>query len=490
MPSGTHTFPHLTRDLTQMSMREHPIPARQPIVVASAAGWDAVAASIERARPMSDLSAPEDSSPPLPSRRTLIAGAAWSVPAIVAMSVSPASAKSNQTVLAFDKASYAGTTCSTITGATVTATLNGTPQIGVNVTVSLTGGFTFSGGATSSTGQTDGNGVYAVPSITVPNQPTSSTATATASGANPSSSTLEAKGTFAHFLTIRNISVESDMVFDRIPSTAVPVGGYGVFLDGTTLWYGNAVFATGVRDARGNRNDTTDFFSYIENGVAKSAYGSNGSVTAIRTWNNVPGSATPVGGFGTFLDNRNLWYFDTIVASGVRDAMALSGGMNGPAQGQWTDYVGFFNNAARSFKGVNGTPADWQGFFNVPSSAAVTRMPNLWLNSNGDLWYGDLRRTTRVTAASGALRSNADDGTIVWAAPPPGAMDVSGYVANNFRTFPSTPASATPVGGEGVFLAGNDLWVNNRKVLSNIAHAVSDGGPNGYIHITYSTNGC
>ncbi|MFJ4037072.1 hypothetical protein ACIPVB_03215 [Microbacterium sp. NPDC090007] len=439
---------------------------------------------------MSEDSEYNDSTPRLPSRRTIIAGAAWSVPAIAALSASPAAAASNDTVLTFDQASYSGQVCTTISGAYVTATTGGAAAAGKVVTVSLAGGFTFSGGSTSATGTTGGDGRFTLPTITVPNQPNSGTATATATGAAATSVPLQAKGTFARFMTIHNIEVVSDTVFDLIPSTAVPIGGYGLFLDGSTLWYGNSVFSSNISKARGNRSDTTDFFSYIENGVAKSAYGSNGSVTAIRTWANVPGTATPVGAYGTFLDNGNLWYFDAIVASGVDRAAGLSGGMNGPAQGQWQDYVGYFNNAARSFKGVNGTPQDFQAFFNVPSTVSATRMPNLWLNNNGDLWFANLRRESGVSNASGALRTNADDGTIVWTSNTPGAQDVSGYRTGNRRTFNSTPTNATAAGGEGVYVAGSDLWANNQKRTTNVAKAVSDGAPNGYIHISYVTNGC
>lgn len=103
-----------------------------------------------------------------PSRRTILTGAAWSVPVIAAASIAPIASASGVTALAFDKATYSGTACGTITGAYVTATVGGVASAGKAVTVTLSGGYTFSGGATTYTGVSDGAGKLTLPAINVP----------------------------------------------------------------------------------------------------------------------------------------------------------------------------------------------------------------------------------------------------------------------------------------------------------------------------------
>ncbi len=61
------------------------------------------------------------------ARRTVLAGAAWSVPAIALTTASPAFAASG-TTLSFAKSSYTGPGCSTINGIKVTASDNGTAR--------------------------------------------------------------------------------------------------------------------------------------------------------------------------------------------------------------------------------------------------------------------------------------------------------------------------------------------------------------------------
>lgn len=123
------------------------------------------------------------------SRRTVIAGTAFAVPAIVLTAGTPALAASGVT-LAFDKSVYSGAGCSTISGAKVFATQAGTPKAGVAVTVSLANGYTFSGGGTTYTGVTGSGGSLTLPDINVPVGGGSSTATATSAGATSSSASL------------------------------------------------------------------------------------------------------------------------------------------------------------------------------------------------------------------------------------------------------------------------------------------------------------
>ncbi|MBT9606121.1 hypothetical protein [Microbacterium sp.] len=113
------------------------------------------------------------------ARRTILAGAAWSIPVIATATVAPAASASGTLALAFNQASYTGTACSTITGAYVTATDNGGAVPGAPVTVTLSNGYTFAGGATTMSSVTDANGRVAISSISAPGYGGTATISAT-----------------------------------------------------------------------------------------------------------------------------------------------------------------------------------------------------------------------------------------------------------------------------------------------------------------------
>ncbi|KZE35050.1 hypothetical protein AVW09_16880, partial [Microbacterium sp. T32] len=114
---------------------------------------------------LSRASAPDDDGIP---RRTLIAGAAWSIPVIAIATATPAQAVSNALSLAFSKNAYTGVTCSYIGGASVLATVNGTAAAGKPVTVTLGNGYRFSDGSVTNTQLSGTDGRVALPSINVP----------------------------------------------------------------------------------------------------------------------------------------------------------------------------------------------------------------------------------------------------------------------------------------------------------------------------------
>ena len=131
---------------------------------------------------LSRASAPDDGV----ARRTILAGAAWSIPVIATATVAPAASASGTLALAFNQASYSGTACSTITGAYVTATTDGTPTTGASITVTLSNGYTFAGGSTSATGVSGTDGRYTLPTISVPAVGGSGTVTSSSAGASNS----------------------------------------------------------------------------------------------------------------------------------------------------------------------------------------------------------------------------------------------------------------------------------------------------------------
>lgn len=126
------------------------------------------------------------------TRRTVVQGAAWSIPVIAVAVSTPLAAASVALELTFNSPTYPGTACTTITGVQVTATSGGATAPNTPVTVTLASGYTFADGSTSFTGVTDGTGSLTLPAIRVPAEggdsnflATSGTATATATGTAP-----------------------------------------------------------------------------------------------------------------------------------------------------------------------------------------------------------------------------------------------------------------------------------------------------------------
>ncbi|KTS91273.1 hypothetical protein NS183_05170, partial [Microbacterium testaceum] len=130
-----------------------------------------------------------------PTRRTVLTGAAWTLPVIAAATITPMAAASNAPVLTFDKSTYNGTACGTITGAYVTVTVNSVPTAGKSVTTTLSGGYKFSDGTTTNTQVSGSNGRVNLPAINVPPVGGSGSLVATSSGANSVTATASAAAT-------------------------------------------------------------------------------------------------------------------------------------------------------------------------------------------------------------------------------------------------------------------------------------------------------
>ncbi|MDF2044948.1 hypothetical protein P2P98_02145 [Microbacterium sp. Kw_RZR3] len=383
---------------------------------------------------------------PSATRRTVLTGAAWSVPVIAAASLAPLAAASDTVTLAFDKSTYNGTACGTISGAYVTVTVNGVATAGKSVTTTLSAGYKFSGGSASYTGVSDGSGKVALPSIAVPGQGGQSvlkamhaTTTATSTAAAPAASK-------AHSATASG----SNSTYSGIPGTAVPIGGAGWFLDGTTLYYFNAVYATGVSSAVGVRGNGIDYVTYMQNGKAHSVDSAGGNVTS----HSVPSTAIPVGGWGWFLDGTTLYYFDAVYATGVSSAVGTS--IYG------VDYVSFMQSGKAHAANSSGSNVTYNA---IPSTAVPVGGAG-WFLDGETLYYFNTVYATGVTSAVGTRGLNIDYVTYMQNGKAHSVDSAGGNVTSN-----SVPSTAIPVGGWGWFLDGTNLYSFNNVFATGVTHA-------------------
>ena len=266
---------------------------------------------------LSRASAPDDGV----ARRTILAGAAWSIPVIATATVAPAASASGTLALAFNQASYSGTACSTITGAYVTATNGGVPAAGVAVTVSLANGYTFAGGSVSASGTSDASGRISLPSINVPG--VGGTATLTATGGSPSVTTT-ATATAAGSGAAWNVVGTGTPGKWQNPPTGSTVIGFNALVSPTgDLW---------VNDVKGPSNvNPNNAISQVSAGNANITYTDTSGVAwnVVGTgtpgkWQNPPTGSTVIGYNALVSPTGDLWINDVKVASNVDPNNAIS----------------------------------------------------------------------------------------------------------------------------------------------------------------------
>ncbi|MGC0369347.1 hypothetical protein [Microbacterium sp. SLBN-111] len=267
--------------------------------------------------------------PPGPDlgRRTILQGAAWTIPAIAATTIAPvAAAASAAPVLTFNQTSYTGVACGTITGAYITVTVGGAPANGVTVTTTLSGGYTFSGGSQYNS-QASVNGRVNLPAISFPPQGGSGTLTATA---NTSVVSASANAPTVNNSTVREPS-GAKTTYDFPAGTTSPTGGTFLTPDGDLYLYSTHI-ASGVVDAYSHAETNVGWWvTYIRadgTGAGRYPDGTSDAVTL------TPG--TKVVGLSTYLTPQGeLVQYINSIASNV----ASAGAVGQSNVGFWTSWV-------------------------------------------------------------------------------------------------------------------------------------------------------
>ena len=392
---------------------------------------------------------------------------------------------SGVTALAFDKTTYNGTACGTIIGAYVTVTVDGVAAAAQSVTTTLSGGYTFAGGATTNTQVSGPDGRASLPAINVP----ASGGTAAISAIGPSNSTATASATGTGRLTAKGwirksgSSVLTGSTWSSIPATSKNLGGWGVFIDGTNLWYQGTLITSNAVDAVGGSSNGYDYVTYMEGGKAKGwIRQSGGSVLTGSTWSSIPSTAKNLGGWGHFLDGTNLWYQNTLIATNVSDAVA--GASNG------YDHV--------TYK-VGGVAKGWirQSGGSVLTGSTWSSIPSTAKNLGGwghfldgtTLWYQNSIIATNVTDAVAGAGNGYDLATYKVGGVAKGWIRQSGGSVLTGSTWSSIPSTAKNVGGWGFFLDGTNLWYQNTLIASGVTDAIG-AGENGYDFATYLSGTC
>ncbi|WP_139327385.1 hypothetical protein [Microbacterium sp. RURRCA19A] len=395
---------------------------------------------------------------PSPTRRTVLTGAAWSVPVIAAASLAPFAAASGTPVLAFNQASYSGTACGTITGASVSVTTNGTATAGVSVTTTLSGGYTFAGGSASYTGVSDGSGKVALPAINVPSVGGSGTASAV-SGAASAGSSLTAPAQ-ENVVWQQPNGTQTTYAF---PAGTKSVGDQTYLTPTGELYLGqSALIASDVTSASAQASPGVGWYiTYVRSDGTAGWREPDGTVHSYT----FPAGTKTVGDVNYLTPSGELYFGQsTLIASNVTSASAQAA----PTLGWYITWVR--SDGTAGWQQPNGTVQT----FTFPAGTKTVG-DQTYLTPTGNLYLGQSALiASTVTSASAQAAPGLgwyitwvrSDGTAGWQHP--------GGAQNN--TF---PAGTKTVGDQTYLTPTGDLYLGQSALIaSNVTSASAQAAPN------------
>ncbi|MCD2170187.1 hypothetical protein LPW41_10825 [Microbacterium sp. JC 701] len=399
------------------------------------------------------------------ARRTVIAGAAWAVPAIALSASTPAFAASGP-VLSFNNSSYTGAACSVISGVRVTVTESGSPKAGVSTTALLAGGFTFSTGGTSYTGVTGAGGSMTLPDIAVPVGGGNSTVTGTASGAVSASASLVGTVQTSPFYATSDLTRRSA---SGVPDGSMPAVG-GIFLspDGRLIDGSSGyVWATNV-------NRYGNIYQSGSNGQwSMPLLKRDGSTTILRNdqsetqTTGIPADSQPIAGGmflasdGRLIDGTNAYVWSTNVgACGLMYSSSNNSDWTMPIRKTSGSCVFLRNNASESAAaGVPSQSTPVQGAMFLASDGRLID------GSNGFVWSSNVDSCGRI------FQSNS---TGNWSMPLKKRDGSCAVLLNDASQKSATgvPSGSTPVQG-GLFLSSDGRIIDGNGTGYVVARGVA-----------------
>ncbi|MGC0368705.1 hypothetical protein [Microbacterium sp. SLBN-111] len=430
---------------------------------------------------LSRASAPDDGI----ARRTILAGAAWSIPVIATAATAPVAAASAALTLTFDKAVYTGTACSTITGAYVTVTNGGVPVSNAPITVNLTGDYTFSDGTTSFSGASDGTGRMNVAPVKVPNN--GGTAGILAStGSSASASTLSAVSNGVSWCLP---GTATPYVTPKVPTGSKVIGWNVRVSPANDLWvdqtnitatYGMAkVDPNNVITAFDNNTSRTTF-----NDTAGVSWCVDGTGAPIQT-PNVPVGSKVIGYNVRVSPTNDLWVDQTNITATY--GMAKVDPDNAIADLYNNTAYTTFNDTTGASWLVTGTGTPYKTP-KLPTGSRVIGW-NARISPTNDLWVDQ----TNITAAHGMAKVDPDNAfsTLSGTGSYTTFNDTTGVswcvvgTGTPYAT-PKVPTGSKVIGWNVRVSPANDLWVDQTNITA--LNAMAEVDPDNAVAAFYNNN--
>lgn len=402
-------------------------------------------------------------------RRTVLRTTAWSVPAVTLAMAAPAFAASGSQTLQLNLTSYATTACSELSGAYATLSEAGMPVAGENVTVTLTGGFTFADGSETFVGTTDAAGVVSLPAIVTPlvQAPATPQGSVTANAGNLQSVAMITGTALGPVVAAYRGPVAADWPTSTavalVPGTQAlgrtafltPTGELQVLTNGVLT-----TVATGVTSAVADVNSNNETIIGYVDATGGHFRGANGTVTDYPALN--PGTVAV--GRDAFLGPAGTLFVGTAqVATGVASATARVDSGNGTAVA-WVRSTG-----GASMRNSNGTVTNWPS---VPANYTAVGL-NVFLGPGGQLIKGNDDGSTSLIATgvkSAYADYSASDGVMVSYVTSSGGYNrtLGTGSDNNWNLVPS---NAVVVGRQTFLTPDGRLFVGNAVVDRGVISA-------------------
>ncbi|PPI56317.1 hypothetical protein [Rathayibacter toxicus] len=436
-------------------------------------------------------------------RRTLVKGAAWSVPIIATAGATPAFAASPQPTLAFTQSSYTGNGCETITGAQVKRTLDGTaPDPGKTVSVTLADGYTFADGTTTYSGTTDANGLITLPNIKVPLGKKSSSFGATSDSLSASAPVTATAYAVRKYVKAPGGSTGASSIIRPGYKDAKAYGDQ-IFLtsDGQLLNGAPSgapeVIGTNVTSVSQIEYDSKDnlFLNYVTKaGDVRNYKRDAGNTTGASSLTTSSQAGATAYGDGIYLTSGGDLYFGSQAIGG--NVVSVSQVNYDNADGIYIDYV-TSNGTVRQFFKMGGQTTGTSSPITTGKTGATALGDSYYLDSSGEIFFGTTSVAKNVASAS-QIQYDSQNGIYMDYVTTSG--DVYLYykksgAATGTSTLKASGFTGATALGESMFLTSDGKLYNASELIatdvtsaSQIAYDSKDGLSMDYV--TSSNQSC
>lgn len=397
------------------------------------------------------------------SRRTIVQGAAWSVPVIAAAVATPLAAASvAEPTLTFVNGPYSVGTCASLGNVTIQATTDGSAPVapGTLITVTLPAGLTWSDGSTGSRVlPADANGQVLLTGITATTAVGSPAITASTTGATASAPvTVTVQESLAVAWTSSGVGGN----YPSVPANSTPLGAEYFLAPNGDLYYGNTVVQSGVVSATGYTNAINGAYT-LNYATATGAGALAGG--ASNTYPNIPVGSEAIGAEYFLAPNGDLYYGNIVVSTGVTSATGYSNANNGAYT------VNYVTSAGAVAVTESGAVNDYSS---VPAGSVAVGA-EYFLAPNGDLYLGNDVVATGVTSAEGYSNANNGAYTVNYVT----ANGGFALAGTSFNEYTDVPPGSVAIGAEYFLAPNGDLYVGNQLIASGVPSAVGYSNTNG-----------
>ncbi|AZZ47814.1 hypothetical protein [Rathayibacter rathayi] len=449
--------------------------------------------------PLSDWTIPAEDGV---HRRTIVKGAAWTIPVVAVSVATPAAAASKTPTLAFTKGSYTGNGCETITGVQVKRTTDGTTaDAGKTVTVTLKDGFTFADGKTTYSATTDSSGLITLPDIKVPTGEKSTTFNATSdtlSASAPVTSTAYAIRSFHKSAS----STDGSSSLVEAGYKDATVYGDSIFLTSDGTLYNGASstpqeISKNVTSVSQVEYDSKDnlFLNYVTKSgevriFKKDSSSNTGSSSDVKSGQS---DATAYGDKIYLTSGGTLYFGSDSIGTDVKSVSQVN---YDSTDGIYIDFV-TSSGEVRQFHRTGATGATSTSSITTGKTGATALGDNLYLDSSKELFAGTTSIAKNVTSASQVQYDNkngiymnyvTENGDVY------SYYKKSGDATGTSTKITSDQKGATALGDKMYLTSDGTLYNDTQLVNKNVTSAsqIEYDSTNGFYmdYVTSSNSSC